>query len=225
MINGLLIIPAIHIPSPLEQLQNKLTQIIVGNKISESNINYNSLILSTASYMGSLPVLNLEDVNSIEQYHDFVDKVNDAIKILNEQKLGMQIPLLNYAPDEYDKISKVITKFVPLIHEYNDMILAAKNIHASNHDSINNFYIKTGIFSLILLLVVTAAYAAPSYALVGTLYRSSGLTTMAFKCPSCVSVVLSEAHWAVRGYFVETTANVLDYTLTTMSKLPSLRTR
>lgn len=219
MINGMLVIPVIHIPSPLENLQNQLKQIIIGSNISDSNLDYDSLMLSTASYMGTLPVLNLEGVNSFEQYHDFVDKVNDAIKILNSEKLGMQIPLLQYAPDEYDKISKIITKFLPLIQEYNDMISAAKNVHALNQDSINNFYIKTGIFSVMLLLVVTAAYAAPSYWIVGTLYRSSGLTTMAFKCPSCVSVVLSEAHWAVRSYSVEATANVLDYTLTTISKL------
>ena len=219
------LIPAIHIPSPLEKLQNQLSQLIIGSKISGNNLDYDSLMLSTANYMGNLPVLDLQDVNTFEQYHNFVDKVNDAIKILNREKLGMQIPLLQYTPDEYDKISKIITKFVPLINEYNDMILSAKNLHdAKNQNSINNFYIKTGVFSVMLLLVVTAAYAGPSYTLVGTLYRSSGLTTMAFKCPSCVSVVLSNAHWAVRGYFVEATANILDSVLITTSKLVSPRT-
>lgn len=215
IISSQFVIPSIHIQSPLETLQNQVMHLINNGGSYVSNLDYKLLVLSIAYNIGKLPVLDMRDVNTVEQYHNFVDKVNGAIKILNNNKLGMQIPTLQYTQEEYDKISKVITKYVPLVSEYNDMISAAKNTNPSNQDSINNFYVKTTVFSIMLTLVVSAAYAAPSYALVGTVYRSSGLTTMAFKCPACVSMVLSEAHWAIRGMFVSTTATVLDAALTT----------
>ena len=214
IISSQVVVPAAFAYSPFDMIQNQVSQLIQ-NKGLFLNTADCSLVLLTANEMAKLPVLDLNNVNTIEQYHDFVDQVNRVITIMNHGKLGITIPTLKYTYDEYEKISKIITKYTPLVAEYNDMIMAAKNVNSTNQTSIINFYEKTAIFSIVLVLVVSAAYAPISYELVGTAYRSSGLTTMAFKCPACVSVVLSEANGAVRGMLISSTAMGLDLVMTT----------
>ncbi len=213
VISSQVVIPTASAYSPFDMIQNQVLQLMQNNGQFINNADY-PLVLLPANEMAKLPVLDLNNVNTIEQYHNFVDKVNAVIAILNNDKLGTTIPTLGYTQDEYEKISKIVTKYVPLINEYNDMISAAKNTTSSNHSSIINFYEKTMIFSIVLTLVISAAYAPISFELVGIAYRSSGLTTMAFKCPVCVSMVLSEAHWTIRGMLVSTTATVLDRVMT-----------
>lgn len=38
----------------------------------------------------------------------------------------------------------------------------------------------------------------------GKLYRVSGLNRLAFKCPSAISYILSNAHWGLRDYLTNT---------------------
>lgn len=216
VISSQVVVPTASAYSPFDMIQNQVSQLIQNNGQFVNNADY-PLVLLPANEMAKLPVLDLNNVNTIEQYHDFVDQVNRVITIMNHDQLGMTIPTLKYTHDEYEKISKIITKYTPLIAEYNDMIMAAKNTNSANQTSIINFYEKTTIFSIVLVLVITAAYAPISYGLVGTAYRSSGLTTMAFKCPACVSVVLSEANGAVRGMLISSTATGLGMAMTTVS--------
>ena len=72
-----------------------------------------------------------------------------------------------------------------------------------------SFYTKTAIFSVELTLISTSFSAGTSYKIVGEVYRASGLQSFAFKCPSCVSAALSNAHWFVRTHFVHATSIVV----------------
>lgn len=180
-------------------------QMNESNQISVENNAYHSLLLITAASIGNLPAFDLSDVKTFDQYKQFVDTMNDSVKILNE-KLGYQIPYLAGTQEEYERSTKIITKYTPLVNSYNKMIYSAKQVDTSNQNSITCFYIQSATFSLELTLISTAIYSGTAYGLVGTIYRSSGLQSVAFKCASCVSTILSNAHWFVRATFVEGTA-------------------
>lgn len=198
--------------------QCQSSQQSVSNQISERDELYDSLLSNSATSIGSLPLITSSGIQSFEQYKELADTMNDGAKILNAG-FEHQIPFLEDTLEGYDKASKIIVKYAPLIGSYNDMVNAARNVDVSNPDSATCFYIQTGIFSLELTLISTAVYAGPAYVIVGNAYRASGLQFIAFKCPSCVSTVLSHAHWFVRTTFVEGTVATLTVTLNEINNL------
>lgn len=185
------------------------TPFTASNQISQDSKPYDSFLLVTAKSVGNLPPLDPSNIESFEQYKNFADTMNDGIRILNEGLLGYQIPFLKGTQEEYDKATKTITKYTPMVSSYNNMVSSAKNVNTSDQNSVMCFYTRSAIFSLELALISSAIYSAPAYTLVGTVYRSSGLQTVAFKCASCVSTVLSNANWFVRTTFVEGTVSVI----------------
>lgn len=225
LISGYVIIPSVNAESSMSRLQNPLSYLSSINQIGGTDQNSDLLLLSTANMIGSFPPINLSDVQSFEQYQKIVDRLNLVIKFLKEHNPGIPVQYFSYlkgTQEEYEKISKSITKFSPLINEYNDMIAAAKSVKISDQDSINNFYIKSAVFAIVLILVVTSVYSAPSYVVVGILWRASGLTGFAVKCPICVSVALSKANGIVNASFVESTAIGFTAILQNVSRLSSL---
>lgn len=198
--------------SPPQIPECQSTQLSASNQISGGIESYNNLLLIAAKSIGALPALDSSNIQSFEQYKNFVDTMNDGVRILNEE-LGYQIQFLKGTQDEYDKASKIITKYAPMVSSYNNMVHSARNVDTSDQNSMTCFYTQSAIFSLELTLISSAVYAGPAYSLVGTVYRSSGLQTVAFKCASCVSTALSNAHWFVRTTFVEGTASAIITTL------------
>lgn len=182
-----------------------------------SDQQFNSILSVTASNIGSLPIVSISSIQSFKQYKDFTDNMNDGLKILND-KLHFTIPILQGTQEEYQEVSKTITQYVTPICAYNDMVYSARHLNVSDPNSINEFYIKIGIFSMELALIATAAYATPSYLLVGNLYRFSGLQIYAVSCPSCISTILSNAHWFIRTSFVEETVVIINTALDGINK-------
>lgn len=168
----------------------------------------NFILSTTASSIGKLPTLDFQTVETFEQYRSFADTMNGGIRIVNIE-LGPNIPLLVTTQEEYGKISKTITRYAPMINSYNNMVNAAQKVDISDQNSISCFYTRTAIFSVELTLISTSFSAGTSYKIVGEVYRASGLQSFAFKCPSCVSASLSNAHWFVRTHFVHTTSIVV----------------
>lgn len=170
---------------------------------------HNSLLSTTASSIGKLPQIDFQTVETFEQYQAFADTMNDGIQIVNRDLTGTNIPLLENTQEGYGKISNIITKHAPLIKSYNHMVNSAQEVDVSDSNSISCFYTRTAIFSVELTLISTSFSAGTSYKVVGEVYRASGLQSFAFKCPSCVSATLSNAHWFVRTSFVEATSLVV----------------
>lgn len=226
LISGIIIIPDVNAASSLDQLRIPLSYLSSANQIIGDNQNPDFLLISTTSTIGSFPPISLTDVQTFEQYQKIVDRLNLVIKFLKDHNPGIPTQYFNYlqgTQDEYEKISKSITKFAPLIKEYNDMIAAAKSVKISDQNSINNFYIKSAVFAIVLILIITSVYSAPSYIVVGILWRASGLTGIAVKCPICVSIALSEANAIVKTSFVESTAIGFTIILQSVSRLPYLK--
>lgn len=160
--------------------------------------------------IASLPEMNLQTVNSYEDYKDLVDKTNDIILILNEQG-NFDIPKLKDTQEAYGEVSKKIIKYTPLIDNYNDLIKNAKiYIEENSEANYQNFYSSLGKFSLETSVIGITLFYSLSYKTVGILYQSSGLSSIATKCPSCVSVALSNAYWTAKTVLVEESSKIAE---------------
>lgn len=153
--------------------------------------------------ISELSNLNLEDVDSFEKYKTFADNVNNLILILND-KLKTDIPLLEKTQEAWDKTSKTITKYSPLINNYNNVILSSKNFTLNpSQEKYQIVYKELGVFSLEFTFISATLFHTATFGTVGAFYRASGFNTFALKCPSCVSVMLSSAYWTIKTVLVE----------------------
>ena len=127
--------------------------------------------------------------------------------------------------EEYEKISKVVTKWTPIIGNYNRLIYSARAYDDNDQESIKEYYISLGLFCFEISIIYTHIWWKPTYAIVGSLYRMSGLNRLAFKCPTLISYILSSAHWGLRNYLTDKTtdsAEILIDNMTTDIVIPDI---
>jgi len=166
-------------------------------KILPENIN---LVKSIAT----LEPINDTSLTSINSYHDFADGVNTILKFINREG-DVDSKLLKGTTEEYAEVSMFITRWFPLVNNYNNLIYTARAYDEDNPESVNEYYLALGQFGLELGLIYSHAWYKMSYTVVGKVYRISGLNRLAFKCPTLVSSVLSKAHWGLRNYLTDKT--------------------
>lgn len=160
--------------------------------------------------IAKLPLLKLDTVESYENYRDLTERTNDLITILNEQS-GVEIPKFETTQEAWHAVSKKINKYGPLINNYQNLTQTARIL--VNNDSDQNykeFYLSLGKFSLETGLISLTLFHAAAFESVGLVYRSTGLSSIALKCPSCVSVVLSGAYWTVKTALVEESSKIAE---------------
>jgi len=167
-----------------------------------------------AERVSSLPPLDNTTVNTYTGYKEIADRINQMIKFLNREANAFNIPELDTTIEGYDKISKVVTELTPLVNSYNGVVLSSKKVVRTNPDSLIEFQAASSRMALEVGLIYYATGYKASYDLVGFAYRSVGLNRLAFKCPTCVETILSDAHWFIRDTFVEETGKQLEYWLT-----------
>jgi len=175
---------------------------------------------SIYSKIGKMPTFDNNSINSFESYKNFADSVNNLIDIL-EEKTDVKIPKPEATLEGYNKVSNVINEYAPLVENYNDVIYSARAVKENDTKSQENFYKNASIFGVEFAIVYVAAFATPAYNGVGIIYRASGFQTLAFKCGSCVSVVLSESHWFVRTVLVEGSSQAIKNILDQIQELNS----
>lgn len=154
------------------------------------------------SKIAQLPEIDLKDIRTYNQYRNFADKINSLILILNRE-LGVKIPLLDTTEKAWNEISKKIKKYTPLINNYQKLIESAKKFEKEKtKENYKEFYRRLGQFSLESTIISTILFHTITFNTVGYLYRASGLNIMAFKCPTCVSIILSNVYWSLKTYLV-----------------------
>jgi len=163
----------------------------------------NSLNRKLPLEITKLPALDLETISSYEEYKEFATRINNLVVILDKQE-NFNIPKLKLEHSDHNRILKFITEYGPLIKNYNEVIFSANNFSLYKTDSnLISFYTSSSRFAFELIIINAAVFYTPSYQTVGAIYRSSGLTQLAFKCPSCVKIALSTSHWTIRNSLVE----------------------
>lgn len=151
-----------------------------------------------------LVLINISSVENFEAYVNVMDNFNTLIKILNEQKDIFNIPEFNPTYEGWEKASKFITEYGPLIDNYNGVISAAKKYkELLSDDKLKEFYIQAAKFGFEAALIIGTVFYTAAFEATGIMYRAVGLNKFALKCGSCVSVVLSNTHWFIRTTLVE----------------------
>jgi len=159
--------------------------------------------------ISQLPEMDLEDVKTYEQYKNFVDKIDALISILNEHG-GFDIPYLEATQESWSEMSKKINKYGPLIDNYQRVVTSAKKFEKNKtEENYREFYLHLGEFSLEMTLISVTLFHTGTFRTVGYVYRASGFNTLAFKCPSCVSTVLSNVYWrSIKTVLVEESSEI-----------------
>jgi len=85
-------------------------------------------------------------------------------------------------------------------------------------ETVKEFYKAAGKLGLETGLIVGTIYYTPAYKGVGYVYRTLGLNRLAFKCSTCVSYVLSSAHWFIRNIMVEKSSRVAEIIVNNLEK-------
>jgi len=156
-----------------------------------------------AEKLSQIEPLNLSSVEKYEGYKEFADKMNDLILIINEQT-GTKVPKFETTQESWSKASKQIQKYSPLINNYNSLVLAAKqHKKEKTEETYQNFYKELGTFSLEFTFISATLFHQVTFNLVGGVARSLGIGSLALKCPSCASTIMSSVYWGIKGFLVE----------------------
>ena len=161
--------------------------------------------------------LNLHEINltEIETYDDYIGMItnlNFAIEIINE-KIDSDFKVLGKDIDSYNKFVMEVTRYSPLINNYNEFIRACYSLDPADEESVDNLYIKGMTFAGEATLIFSGAYYNPAYKATGELANLFGLTKMASVCSACVSTAMSSIHWFIRNYLIEETSGIFEKTL------------
>ena len=158
-----------------------------------------------------LTPLNLSSVETYEDYKTFADSINDFISITNEQ-IKINIPKLKTTQEDWSKASRLIDKYSPLINNYNSIVLTAKDHKIENtNESYQKFYQEFGKFSLEVTFISATLFHEVTFGLVGGVFNSAGIGSLALKCPSCASTIMSGAYWTIKTTLVESASNSADW--------------
>jgi hypothetical protein len=172
--------------------------------------------------ISELHPIEFKTVERYENFKEIADNTNDLIRLLKREG-RFDIQELKGTVEEYEKISRILTEYTPLINNYNEVLKSANEYNKyGTTEKEREFYSAIGNFTLETFLIVTAAYAIPAYESVGIVYRASGLNIIAPSCPTCVSIILSNAHWLIRTYMVEKSTEAAEKSKQILESIESL---
>jgi hypothetical protein len=168
--------------------------------------------------VSALPTFEQETIDTYQAYQNFADVVNALFKFLNREG-GYNFQILKGTQEEYEKISKFVTEYGPLVNNYNSIVYASKNYNHNDPESLKEYYKALGTFGLEFAIIYTTVWYSPTYKAVGMVYRWSGLNRLAFKCPTLISFILSQAHWGLRGILVDKSSGAANFFIDELGKL------
>ena len=160
--------------------------------------------------IAELPLMEDAVVDSADKYISFAETMNALIKILNEQADLFEIPYLTATREAWEDTSRVIAKYSPLIDNYNEVILTAQQYRNKlDEKNLKQFYLSAGALGIEVAFIVATLTYSVAFRGIGILYRSVGLNRFALVCGSCVSIMLSAAHWTARTAIVESLSSTI----------------
>lgn len=175
--------------------------------------------VESAREVARLPLLNMSSVDSFKKYKEFADSANTLITILNETGDGVfDIPQLEVTMESFEKASRIVTEYGPLINNYNEVVRTARAVNEGKGE-IEEFYKASGIFGFELAIIYWAVFYGASYQSVGIVYRAVGLNRLAPKCGTCIRSILSSAHWTIREALVEGSSKAAESLIDAVGKL------
>ena len=157
----------------------------------------------------NLKGIDLQEIQTYEEYKNMVDNLNLAVKIVNE-KASTDIKYFRKETEAYDKFIIEVERWTPLIDNYNALINASRNFDISNVESADMVIKKSIGFTVESVLIVGGAFYKVTYMAIGTFANYFGLTKLASVCSACVSAVMSSGHWIVRNGAIDKTSQLAE---------------
>lgn len=186
---------------------------IMGDDAQKQQIKVNTaVIISDQVKRANLQEIDLEKIDSFNNYLRMTDSLNLVIKLLNNN-IGTGINFLGKDVANYDKFMMEVIRYTPLIDNYNEFILSCYNLDPSDGASVDILLIKSAKFTFEATLIFTGAYYGTAFATTGTFASTFGLTNLASVCSPCVSAAMSGIHWSIRNYMTEKTSDMFEKTL------------
>jgi len=193
---------------------------IRNNNISTTGESTQIVVEMLPLQISKLPKIELSTIDNFEKFKKFADVINSLIEILNKETNLFNIPKIEPTVETWNKVSKTIEEYGPLVNNYNEVVNNAREYENNpSKKNLENFYIASGKFGFEFGVIYWAVFYGASYKSVGIVYRSVGLNQLAFKCPTCVKIILSTAHWEIRTILVEGSSQVAQYLIELVSKL------
>lgn len=168
-----------------------------------------SVATSIADVIKQHDLKKIENIQSYKQYIGMADNLNLVIDVINK-KTGANIGEVSKEVDAWKKFSMEVTRYTPLINNYNGLLDSCYSYDENNEESVNKVLIKTSGFTAESLLIFGTAFYETAFLATGAIARATGITKLASLCGSCVSAAMSTGHWTIRNEIVERTTDVIE---------------
>ncbi len=194
------------------------------NSVLFHRMDFSDISLDLTNVSNSLPIkiaqldsIDLSHISSQAEYIEFAGKLNNFIEIMNDE-LDLDVPLLKIESDSWEKFSKNLNKYSPVIGNYNAVVdSAVKFSHTHLSDDKKTFYILSMALIFEVGTIAFASFYSISYNTIGTFYFKSGLSRYAQNHPVLVSKILSWFHWTYRNILVNYASTIFAGILTYMT--------
>jgi CRISPR/Cas system CSM-associated protein Csm2 small subunit len=160
-----------------------------------------ALKLATPILAGSLQRIDIEKVQSYEDFQEMIDKINFMIGIYND-KAETDLKFLSKEQEAYHRFCIEVNRYAPLVNNYNEFIEACQNLDCNDKQSVD-FVLKKAIsFTVESTLIFGGVFHKTVFSLIGKFSKAFGLTGFARVCPTCVSTVMSSGYWSTKNYII-----------------------
>lgn len=160
--------------------------------------------------LSKLEPMDLKSVDSLEEYKEFVDKMNTMIDLFND-KFNLDIDRLKKTKSDWNKISNIITKYGPLIGNYNNIIYQC-GTHEDSHtpETYSDAYVSVRSFAFEFAILSATSTHKLTFGVIGKIFGKLGIGKIALKCPTCARTIMSSAYWSLKSYIVEESSGMID---------------
>lgn len=153
--------------------------------------------------LNNMNEIKLEEAEaSYEGYKELIDNLNLGIDIINKHT-DFDFNYLSKEREAYKEFLKKVSKYTPLIEEYNGLILASREFDRANELTANEVIMQTMKMSTESFLIFSPTVHMTTFKSVGTMASSFGLTNLAKVCGPCVSSIMSTSYWGGKNFLVD----------------------
>ncbi len=150
---------------------------------------------------------NLKEINlsQVQNYDDFtakIDKINLVISIVNKH-VDKEFDPLSVERTKYDQFTMTVTKYSPLIENYNDLIVVSRNFNVDDEELVDAILTETAAFAFEVAFISSFGLHELIFKSVGEFAVYSGLLRLSNVCRPCVSAAMSSAYWTGKNIVVD----------------------
>lgn len=162
--------------------------------------------------VAELSEMNITSVENYEKYQEFVNRINSLILILNEESDLFNIPLWEADQESYNRASGFIEKYGPLVTNYNNVIIAAREFNKTKRENeLIDFYSTSGKFAFETTIVFGNVFST-AFRAIGIGYKAVEFNILSEKCGGnrCIIPIITEAQSNIKDMLIDQSTKILE---------------